>query len=69
MYTCTQCGLITEEPYGWRRLLLHEAQYAADAPVVSWVAVGSGNEFFFHADSCQDAWRAAHDLPVAEPPR
>jgi hypothetical protein len=65
MYTCAQCGLTADEPTGWTRLVLQDADYVADAPMVPFVATGAAVEFFFHAATCRTTWGAAHELPTA----
>jgi hypothetical protein len=65
MYTCAQCAQTAEEPTGWLRLLLQDAEYVADAPMVPFVASSPTVEVFFHAAACRDAWGAAHNLPAA----
>jgi len=65
MYTCAQCGVTAEIPEGWTRLVLQDAAYVADAPIVPFVATGASVELFFHAAECRVSWGAAHDLPVA----
>jgi hypothetical protein len=65
MYTCAQCGLTAAEPAaGWSRLILQDADYVADAPVVPFVATGASVEVFFHAATCRTTWGTAHDLPA-----
>jgi hypothetical protein len=64
MYTCAECGVTAEEPTGWTRLLLQDADYVADAPTVPFVASALAVELFFHAAACRAAWGTAHALPV-----
>jgi hypothetical protein len=66
MYTCAMCGVTADEPTGWRRLLLQDAVYVPDAPLVPFVAAGPTVELFFHAPACRAAWGTAHELPTTE---
>jgi hypothetical protein len=64
MYTCAHCGVTTDEPAGWTRLVFQDADYVADAPVVPFVTTGASVELFFHAAACRETWGVAHDLPA-----
>ncbi|HSS55503.1 MAG TPA: hypothetical protein VLK79_12725 [Gaiellales bacterium] len=59
------CGVTADEPAGWTRLLVQDADYVADAPGVPFVASAPAVEFFFHVAACRTSWGAEHDLPAA----
>jgi hypothetical protein len=63
MYTCAQCGVTMDEPEGWTRLVIQDADYVAGSPMVPFVATGASVELFFHEAACRSAWGTAHDLP------
>jgi hypothetical protein len=67
MYTCAQCGITADEPEGWTRLVIQDADYVAGAPMVPFVATGASVELFFHAVACREGWGTAHDLPPTGP--